>query len=91
MLREGIVSTIEAGTLAYDRHVVMLRPITVAAQRWICTSFHLYALAIKLTGRLDKLSYVMYIADIMRDYSTIRSNKAYMAGDTVKKPSHSGK
>jgi hypothetical protein len=37
------MSVVEAGILAYNRHgsVSMHRPITVAAQRWIRTSFHL--------------------------------------------------
>jgi hypothetical protein len=54
LLREGIVSVVEAGVLTCNRHVLMLRPLTVAAQCWICTSFHLYALASGLAGRLDK-------------------------------------
>jgi hypothetical protein len=50
------MSAVEAGILTYNRHVSvsMLRPITVAAQRWNRTSFHLYARATKLAGRLDK-------------------------------------
>ena len=52
------MSTVEAGILAYSRcHSCIFnadkRPITVAAQRWTCTSFHLYALASGLAGRLD--------------------------------------
>ncbi len=35
------------------------RPITVAAQRWTRTSFHLYALASGLTGRLDGMKLSM--------------------------------
>ena len=31
------------------------RPITVAAQRWTRTSFHLYALASGLAGHLDEI------------------------------------
>ena len=55
LLREGIVSAAEAGILTYNRHAFMLRSITVAAQCWACTSFHLYALASGLAGRLDKI------------------------------------
>src|SRR5262249_6873019 len=35
--------------------VWMFRSITVAAQRWTLTSFHLHALASGLTGRLDSI------------------------------------
>jgi hypothetical protein len=47
------MSAVEAGVLTYNRHNYMLRSITVAAQRWTRTSFHLYALASGLAGRLD--------------------------------------
>jgi hypothetical protein len=46
---EKVISkNIEAGILAYGSW-----PLTVAAQRWTCTSFHLYALASGPTGRLN--------------------------------------
>ena len=54
------MSTVEAGILAYSRcHSYIFnadkRPITVAAQRWTCTSFHLYALASGLAGHLNTI------------------------------------
>jgi len=34
------------------------QPVTVAAQRWTCTSFHLYALASGLSGRRDGMGII---------------------------------
>ena len=57
------------------------RPITVAAQRWTCTSFHLYALASGLAGRLDNMNLSMCgVSRVNQDYSTIRSNDARVEG-----------
>jgi hypothetical protein len=58
------------------------RPITVAAQRWIRTSFHLYALASGLAGRLDlMILFMCRAAQVHHDYSTIRSAYACIEGD----------
>ena len=34
-----------------------IQPVTVAAQRWTCTSFHLYALASGPAGHRDGINF----------------------------------
>jgi hypothetical protein len=51
-----------AGVLASASRSFRASPtVTVAAQRWTCTSFHLYALASGLSGRRDGMRLCMYV------------------------------
>jgi hypothetical protein len=53
LAREGLNNNVAAGVLASGSYFE--RPVTVAAQRWTHTSFHLYALASGLAGHRDNI------------------------------------